>query len=540
MAGLATAFGSGAMTNSIDEVEQVEVALVIGSNTTENHPVIGAALRRGATRHGMKLIVADPREIGLVKDATIWLRQRPGSDAALVNAMLHVILAEGLENREYIANKTENFEAVRQAVEKCTPAWAEQISGVPAQKIIEAARLYAGAGSAAIYYAMGITQHRAGTDNVKALANLALACGHLGERGTGVNPLRGQNNVQGACDMGALPGDLPGYQKTANKAVRDRFAAAWGVKRMPAKPGLTLTDAMDAAHDGSLKAMIVMGENPMLSDPDQNHVRAALERLELLVVMDIFPTETTELAHVVLPAACWAEKEGTFTNTERRVQRVRKAVDAPGQAKPDWWILNQLSKRLGLDADFANPRQIHEEVRLVTPSYCGITYARLERLGGLQWPCPTTSHPGTCILHQGGCARGKGLFNVVEFAEPEELPSKAYPYTLTTGRILQQYHTASMTRRSAGLNDLAPECKVEVNPADAEALGLVQGGKVRVRSRRGEITATALVTGRVAPGVVFIPFHFAEAAANKLTIKSLDPVAKIPELKVCAVKLEAA
>lgn len=540
MAGLATAFGSGAMTNSISEVEEVEVALVIGSNTTENHPIIGAALRRGVLHHGAKLIVADPREIGLTQDACLWLRQRPGTDLALLNAMLHVIFSQGLEDTAYIQQKTENLDAAKDAVKDCTPAWAQEITGVPAEKIIQAAQLYAGAKSAAIYYAMGITQHTRGTDNVKALANLALACGHLGQRGTGVNPLRGQNNVQGACDMGALPGDLPGYQKTADQAVRQKFAQAWGVKRLPAKAGITLTESMGAAQDGAVTGMIIMGENPMLSDPDQKHVKAALKKLELLVVLDIFPTETTELAHVVLPAACWAEKEGTFTNTERRVQRVRQAVDAPGLAKPDWWILNELGKRLGLKTSFTSPKQINQEIRQVTPAYCGITYPRLEKLGGLQWPCPTTNHPGTCVLHEGGCKRGKGFFSPVHFAGPAEPVSKAYPFTLTTGRHRYHYHTASMTKRSAGLSDLAPVCQVEINPIDAANLGLAENDAVQVRSRRGRITVFAHLTQRVAPGVVFIPFHYAEAAVNKLTQNALDPIAKIPELKVCAVKLEKA
>lgn len=540
MAGLATAFGSGAMTNSIGEIEHAEVLLVIGSNTTENHPVIGAAMRRAVLHHGAKLIVADPREIGLTQDAALWLRQRPGTDLALINGLIHVILENGWQNQEYIDQHTTNFEALAQTVKSYTPERVAEITGVPAEKIKQAARLYAQAGCAGIYYAMGITQHHNGTDNVKALANLALVCGHLGKPSSGVNPLRGQNNVQGACDLGALPGDLTGYQKVADLLSRQRFAQAWGVDSLPDKPGLTVTEMMDAALAGSLKALLVMGENPALSDPDSNHVRQALEAVEFLVVMDIFLTETAQLADVVLPTACWAEKDGTFTNTERRVQRVRKAVPPPGQAKPDWWILTELGRRLGQDWSYRNPHQIYQEILEVTPSYAGITYRRLERLGGLQWPCPDTRHPGTPILHVGGCARGKGLFSPVEHQEPAETTDSDYPLVLTTGRLLYHYHTGSMTRRVEGLNQLAAQCLVEINPSDARDLGVVDGGRVRISSRRGEVDAQAWVTERVPAGVIFMPFHFAEAAANRLTNKALDPDCKIPELKVCAVRLKAA
>jgi len=540
VAGLATAFGSGAMTNSIGEIEHAEVLLVIGSNTTENHPVIGAAIRRAVLHHGAKLIVADPREIGLTQDAALWLRQRPGTDLALINGLIQVILENGWQNQEYIDQHTENFEALAQTVKSYPPQRVAEITGVPAEKIVEAARLYAQAGRAGIYYAMGITQHHNGTDNVKALANLALVCGHLGKPSSGVNPLRGQNNVQGACDLGALPGDLTGYQKVADLLSRQRFAQAWGVDSLPDTPGLTVTEMMDAALAGSLKAMLIMGENPALSDPDSNHVRQALRRMDLLVVMDIFLTETAQLADVVLPTACWAEKDGTFTNTERRVQRVRKAVPPPGQAKPDWWVLTELGKRLGQDWNYRTPQQIFEELRRLTPSYAGITYRRLERLGGLQWPCPDTRHPGTPILHVGGCARGKGLFSPVEHQEPAEPIDSDYPLVLTTGRLLYHYHTGSMTRRVEGLNQLAAQCLVEINPADARELGVSDGARVQVSSRRGEVTAQAWVTDRVPAGVVFMPFHFAESAANLLTNKALDPDCKIPELKVCAVRLKAA
>ncbi len=528
------------MTNSIGEMEDCEVMFIIGSNTNENHPVIGSTLRRAVTQKGGKLIVADPRRIGMVRDATIWLQHRPGTDAALINGMLNVILAQGLQNQEFIDSRTENFEAMKKVVAGYTPDKVSEITGVPAKDIIAAARLYAGAKTGAIFYAMGITQHTNGTDNVKNLANLAMVCGHVGRPATGVNPLRGQNNVQGACDMGGLPGDLPGYQKVADLQARKKVAAIWGRKTLPAKVGLTVTEMMDATEHGEVKVLYIMGENPMVSDPNLRHVEKSLKKTEFLVVQDIFLTETAALADVVLPSAAWAERDGTFTNTERRVQRIRKAVDAPGQAREDWWIITQLAKRLNQKWDYKSPKQVFDEIAKVTPSYAGISYARLERGNGLQWPCPTSRHPGTPILHAAGFARGKGFFTPVEHQEPAETPNKAYPFTLTTGRILYHYHTRSMTGRAEGLNQLAPECEVEINPADARSLRIKDGQMVKVASRRGAVTAKAWVTDRVAKGVVFMPFHFAEAAANRLTIGALDPVAKIPEFKVCTVKLQKA
>ncbi|MFH2126395.1 MAG: molybdopterin-dependent oxidoreductase, partial [Pseudomonadota bacterium] len=530
------AFGSGAMTNSIAEMADTDVMLVIGSNTTENHPVIGTVLRRNVLLNGGKIIVCDPRKIGLVQDAALWLRQRPGSDVALINGLLNVIFSEGLQNQAFIDERTENVAQCKDAVLSYTPEKVEQITGVPADDIRSAARLYAGAERAAIFYAMGITQHRNGTDNVKALANLAMACGHIGRPGTGVNPLRGQNNVQGACDMGGLPNVYPGYQKVDDPAINRKMTEAWGVDLLPNQPGLTLTEIIEDVHHDRIKALYVMGENPVLSDPDSNHVKTALENCHFLVVQDIFLTETAALADVVLPSACWAESDVTFTNTERRVQMVRKAVPAPGLARDDWRILADLCTRFDVPGGYNSAKQVMDEIAKVTPSYGGISYPRLER-GGLQWPCPDIRHPGTPILHAQGFTRGKGLFAALEHIEPAELPDAGYPYTLTTGRILYQYHTGTMTRRSGGLNDLAPHCQVEINPADAEELGLKNGDQVRVASRRGQIEAEAWVTPRVGPKVVFIPFHYAESPVNKLTNKVLDPVAKIPEYKVCAVQV---
>ncbi len=540
MAGLATSFGSGAMTNSIAEIEDCPAMLVIGSNTTENHPVIGTVMRRAVMNKGAKIVVADPREIPLVQDAAIYLRQRPGTDLALINGLIHVILRDGLADQEFIDSRTEGFEAVKESIDKYDPASVEKITGIPAADIEAAARILGEAERAGIFYAMGITQHTVGTDNVKALANLAMVTGNVGKESAGVNPLRGQNNVQGACDMGALPGDFPAYQKVANPEMRDKFAAAWGLESISESPGMTLTEMMAAAYEGKLKAMYIMGENSLLSDPDVNHVRKAIANLEFFVVQDIFLTETAEVADVVFPSACFAEKDGTFTNTERRVQRIHKAVNPPGQAWPDWKVLAELGGRLAEGWAYDGPEAIMEEIASVTPSYAGINYGRLKKLGGLHWPCPDEEHGGTCVLHVDNFARGKGLFNVVEHVEPAELPDEAYPFTMTTGRVLYQYHTGTMTRRSAGLEDMAPECLVEVNPADAEALGLADGDMVKVSSRRGEIEAKAWVTDRVGQGVIFVPFHYAEAAANELTNAALDPISKIPELKVCAVNLEKA
>ncbi len=537
VAGLAQAFGSGAMTNSIADLEQADAIFVIGSNTTECHPVIGAAIKRAALA-GARLIVADPRAIELTDYAELHLRQRPGTDAALVNALAHVILAEGLHDEAFIAQRTEGFEEWRASVLPYTPELAEKITGVPAADIVRAARLYASAPAASIVYSMGITQHACGTDNVLALANLAMLTGNIGRPGAGVNPLRGQNNVQGACDMGALPNVYPGYQAVADEEVRRKFEAAWGVP-LPASAGLTLVEMINAAADGRLKALYIMGENPMLSDPDITHVEEALRRLDLLVVQDIFLSETAQLADVVLPAAAFAEKDGCFTNTERRVQRVRKALAPPGQARDDWRIICDLSQRLGYPMDYPEPAAIQAEIARVTPIYGGITHERLAR-GSLQWPCPDERHPGTPILHTERFARGRGKFHPVEFLPAPELPDEDYPFLLSTGRILEHFHTGTMSRHSQVLDTLVSVGAIEVNPADARRLGLADGEPVRVSSRRGQIEIPARVTERVAPGTVFLAFHYREAPANRLTIAALDPVAKIPELKVCAVRLEPA
>ncbi|OPL15198.1 MAG: formate dehydrogenase [delta proteobacterium MLS_D] len=526
------------MTNSIGEIEVSDLIFAIGTNTTENHPVIASCIKRAVRQRGTPLIVADPRNIELVKYADLWLRHRPGTDVALLNGMMNVIITEDLADREYIATRTENFEAMKAVVEKYTPEYVENICGVPADDIRKAARMYAGAGTAAILYTMGITQHTTGVDNVKSTANLSMLCGNVGVEGGGVNPLRGQNNVQGACDMGALPNVYTGYQQVTNDEARAKFEKAWGVT-LPAQPGLTIVDVMDAAHEGKVKALYVMGENPMMSDPDITHVEEALKRLDLLIVQDILPGETTKLAHVVLPAACYAEKEGTFSNTERRVQRVRKAVEAPGQARADWEIIAGISEKLGYSMQYTSAEDIMNEIRALTPSYAGIAYDRIDHTG-IQWPCPSEEHPGTKFLHKDRFTRGLGLFSAIEYRPPAEEPDKNYPFVLTTGRVLYHYHTGTMSRLSKGMMERYPESLVEVNPADAEKLGIADGGSVRVSSRRGSVTAKTLITDRVAPGVVFMNFHFREAAVNLVTNPVFDPVAKIPEYKVCAVRLEAA
>lgn len=535
MAGLATVFGSGAMTNSIAGIENNDVLFVIGSNTTEAHPVIGLRMKK-AVRKGAKLIVADPRKIDLVRYSHLWLQQRPGTDVALLNSMMHVILKEDLIDKEFILTRTEGFEEFKKSLEEYTPEYGEKITGVSRDKIIQAARLYSKAERAGIYFAMGITQHTHGTDNVYAIANLALMTGNLGLESAGVNPLRGQNNVQGACDMGCLPDVFPGYQKVNNPAINQKFRDAWGVS-LSDKSGLTAQEMIWGAESGALKALYIIGENPVLTDPDANHTIKAFKNLEFLLVQDIFMTETAELADVVLPAASFAEKEGTFTNTERRVQRIRKAVEPPGEAKEDSWIIMELSNRLNYPMKYGSIEEVFMEAKSLWPALSGITYRRIEKQG-IQWPCPTIDHPGTPYLFKDGFPRGKALFTAVKYKESKELPDENYPFILSTGRQLFQYHTCSMTGRVDAIAAVASEGYVELNPDDAERLGITHGEKVRVSSRRGAIVVSARISERPRKGMVFIPFHFKETAANVLTNPALDPVARIPELKVCAVKIE--
>jgi formate dehydrogenase major subunit len=497
-------------------------------------------MKRAVRKHGAKLILIDPRKIELADFATLHLRQKPGSDVAIYNAMAHVLIQEGLIDTDFIAARTEGFEAFAQEMDAWTPQRAEQISEVPAQQIVAAARLYGEASASAIFWAMGITQHTHGTDNVKVLSNLALLTGNVGRPGTGLNPLRGQNNVQGACDMGGLPNVFSGYQPVTSAEAREKMARHWQqpVSSLSDTPGLTVTEIMNSALEGKIKAIYVVGENPMLSDPNLNHVAEALETVPFLVVQDIFKNETAAMADVVLPALSFAEKIGTFTNTERRVQMVRPVLPPPGQARNDWEIIRDVANLMGANWQVSDPCEIFDEMASVTPQYAGMSHARLEQ-GGIQWPCPTADHPGTPYLHAGQFTRGKGLFAVADYLPPAEETCDEYPLILSTGRILYHWHGGTMSRRSPGLETIAPEAEVEINPGDAHVYGIEDGALVRVWSRRGAVVATARTTCRSPVGTIFMTFHYAEAAANLLTINAVDPVAKIPEYKVCAVQMEA-
>ncbi len=527
------------MTNTIADIEKAQVILITGSNTSENHPVLSSFVKRAVNRHGAKLIVVDPRRIKITAFAHKYLRPNLGTDVAWLNGLMHVIVKEKLYDQEFVTQRTKGFDELKKVLETYTPEHVSQITGIPPQQLIETARLYASGKPASILYCMGITQHTTGTDNVKCLANLAMLCGNLGVAGGGVNPLRGQNNVQGACDMGGLPDVYSGYQKVADPEVRKRMEAAWNIADLPETPGLKATEMVPKAHDGSLKAMYIVGENPLVSDPDLNHAEVSISRLDFLVVQDIFMTETAAQAHVVLPSACFAEKEGTFANTERRVQRVRKAVEPPGEAWDDWRITCEIAGHMGTPMVYADSRAIMEEIARVTPSYGGITYDRIEH-EGLHWPCPNAEHPGTPILHVGQFPIGVGVLHPIEFIAPAEQADTEYPLYLTTGRVLYHYHTGTMTMKTEGLNERAPECFVEVSPRDAQEHGLQEGVKVEIASRRGAIQAVVKLSEMAVDGTVFIPFHFAEAAANRLTNAALDPTSKIPEYKVCAVKLAKA
>ncbi len=509
----------------------MEVIFIIGSNTKESHPVIANRMIK-AYRNGARIILADPRGIPMARFAEVHLQLRPGTDLALLNGIARVIVKEGLKNTEFIRDNTQKFEEWEKSLEPFTPEYVESVTGVPAGLIVKAARLYGGSRKAGLFYTMGITQHTHGTDNVSAVANLALVTGNIGRESTGINPLRGQNNVQGACDSGALPNVYPGYQKVNAPENREKFEKAWG-PALPDKPGLTATEMFN----GSIKALYIMGENPVLTDANQGHVVHALEGMEFIVVQDIFMTETAKLADVVLPAACFAEKEGTFTNTERRVQLVRKAVNPPGEAREDLSILMGIAGRIGLPASYCGAEDVFAEMGSLWQGVQGITYGRLRR-GGIQWPCPSKDHPGTRYLYKTGFPVGRPPFTVVPFTPPAELPDAQYPYLLTTGRNLFQYHSGSMTRRVRQIEEHAGRAYAEISPADAAALGVKEGDVISITSRRGTIDISARVTGGIRKGIVFIPMHYAEAAANVITNNALDPVAKIPEFKACAARIE--
>jgi len=533
--GLAAAFGSGAMTNSLPELAQAQAIFIIGSNTTEAHPIAAKWIFRGKV-NGAKLIVADPRWIQLSDLADVAVQQRLGSDVALINGMMHVILKEGWQDQAYIDERTEGFAELKAKLADYPPDKVAKITGIPAETIRKMAELFAKNKPAAIVYAMGITQHTTGVDNVKSCANLAMLTGNVGVASGGVNPLRGQNNVQGACDMGSLPNVFTGYQPVADEAANKKFSEAWG-KDLPKKPGLTIMEMFQGIDDGKIKALYVVGENPMVTDPDLHHVEAALKKLEVFIVQDVFLTQTAKLASIVLPGTSFAEKDGTFSNTERRVLLVRQACAPIGESRPDWQIVCDLSTRVGYPMNYASPEEIFEEIKKLTPSYAGMSYARLEA-GGLQWPCPTPEHPGTMYLHKDRFTRGKGQFHAIDYKPPAEEPDADYPLFLTTGRSFVHYHSGTMTRVSPTLHRELETGYLEISPADAKDLHIKDGERVKVSSRRGEIQIKAKVSRKVDRGTVFIPFHFAEAAANVLTNPAYDPVAKIPEYKACAVKVE--
>ena len=561
VAGLASSFGSGAMSNSMDDVAgQAKAFFVIGSNTTEQHPVFGAMIRRAVRFRGAQLVVADPRRIDLAEFADLHLQHRPGTDVALINGLMHVVLERGWEDRGFIEARTEGFDEFRATLAGYPPDRVSTITGVPVEQLHQAAEILAQNKPTAVIWAMGITQHTTGVQNVMNLANLQMLLGNMGVAGGGVNPLRGQNNVQGACDMGALPNVFPAYQSVKDEAARKKFAAAWGLApeenqadvELPTTTGLTATEMLPAAIAGRMKGLYILGEDPVMSDPDTTHVREALSAVDFLLLQEIFPSETSVYADVLLPGASFAEKSGTFTNTERRVQRVQQAIEPEGDARADWQIISWIAKRLlGSNAarvragaefagwDYSDTNDVLREINAVAPSYAGITAERLERGDRLQWPCPDAASPGTPILHTRQFTRGKGLFMSIEHLPPAEQPDDDYPMVLSTGRVLYHWHGGEMTRRAAGLMAACPEAQVELNPDDAEQLGLNGNRRVQLTSRRGSIQAQAWITDRVPPGMVFANFHFPEASANVLTNPALDPECKIPEYKFAAVKVEA-
>ncbi len=525
------------MTNSIAEIEDADCIFIIGSNTSVAHPLVAHRVFK-AKEKGAKVIVADPRRIQMAHFADIHVRQNLGSDVALINGLMNVIIAKDIHNKQFIESRTEGFDALAETVKNYTPEKVSEITGIRAEDIIKIAETYAGAEKSTILYAMGITQHSHGVDNVKSLANLAMLTGQIGRESTGVNPLRGQNNVQGACDMGGLPNVFPAYQVVTDEKNREKFQSKWSCE-ISGKVGLTIMEMMNGLESGDIKGMVVLGENPVGSDPDVNHVKHALESAEFLCVIDIFLTDTAKLAHVVLPGVSFAEKEGTFTNTERKVMRVRKAVEPMGDSKPDWEIIRDLSTKFGLEMKYESPEEIFNEIAELTPSYGGLDYQRLEQ-GGIPWPCPTKEHPGTPVLHTQQFSRGKGLFHAIEYRPPEELADDDFPLQLTTGRFFPHYHTGTMTRNSPSLHSEMPEGYFEIHPDDAAKLGIKNNDWAKVSSRRGEVLSKAHVTDLVSPGVVFMSFHFMEANANALTNAALDPICKIPEYKVCAIKVEKA
>lgn len=550
VAGLAASLGSGAMTNSMDDVAQYSKAmLIIGSNITEQHPVFGTKIRQAVLKRKLKLVVADPRKIEITEFASLHLQHRSGTDIALINGLMYIILQNGWEDRQFISSRTESYDEFRETIKKYNPRVTSEITGISVEQLNQAAEILALNKPMAVIWAMGITQHIVGVMNVMSLANLQMLLGNIGLPGGGVNPLRGQNNVQGACDMGSLPNVYPGYQAVTNGTVRQKFENAWGVS-LSEKIGMTVTEMIPAAGEGKVRALYIMGEDPIMSDPNSQHIRYCLEKCDFIVLQEIFPSETSVYADVLLPSASFAEKTGTFTNTERRIQMVHKAIEPPGEAMEDWRIITELAKKMLatmsrkiIDGKFSrweynDTGEVMDEIASLTPSYIGVSHKRLENGITLQWPVLSATHPGTPILHTSGIARGRGKFMPIEHLPPAEMPDDEYPMVLNTGRVLYHWHGGEITRRSKGLLEIYTKPLIEINPDDGDYLKLNNRNKVRITSRRGSIEAEAWITDRVPPGMVFANFHFPEASANELTIDALDPIAKIPEYKICAVKIE--
>lgn len=539
VAGLAMTLGSGAMTNPISDItNDVDLIMLVGSNPEEAHPVIGMQIRQAVAR-GTHLIVVDPRKIRLAKDADIHIRLKPGTNVAFANGMINIIINEGLADEKFIRERTEGFEELKEIVKDYTPEKVAEICNIDVDQLCEAARMYAKAKKAPIIYCLGVTEHSSGTEGVMSLSNLAMVVGKIGKSGCGVNPLRGQNNVQGACDMGALPGDFPGYQKVTNERVVEKFEKAWNVK-LSRKPGLHATDVFPAAVRKEIRGLFIFGEDPVVSDPDQGHVIKALESLDFLVLCDLFMTKTAKYADVILPGTSYAEKEGTFSNTERRVQRVRKAVTVEGEMRLDTDIFTDIMNRMGYPQPYLRADEIMDEIASLTPSFGGISHKRLDAGESLQWPCPDKNHPGTPILHTEKFARGLGLFYPAPYRESMELPDDDYPFILMTGRVLYHYNAMAMTGRTPGLVEKSGSSFIEINTEDALRLGISDGESVKLTSRRGSVVSKARVGDKVSVGETWMPFHFSDAFANVLTNAVLDKFARIPEYKVCAIKIEKA
>jgi len=532
---LALTFGSGAMTNSIADTKKTDLFFMVGSNPDTSHPTIGMRIHQAIDR-GAKLIVVDPRRTRLAERADLWLRILPGTDVAFLNGMMHVILEENLWDRKFVEERTEDFAELQNLVKKYTPDQVERITGIPEDQLRQAARMYAAEGRNAIFWGMGITHYVTGTDRVKSLANLSMLCGKVGMEGGGCNPLRGQNNVQGACDMGALFNTLPGYGGLENDDLFDKYEKIWKIK-LPRRPGKPATEVWENIFKGDIRGLYIFGEDPAVADANIAHVQSALEKVDFLVVQDIFLTDTAKMADVVLPAACFAEKDGTFTCTERRVQRIRKAVEPPGEAKADWQIFCELSKKMGYEMEYGSAEDVFNEVRQLLPQYAGITYARLEKVG-LQWPVPSEDHPGTPVLHTEKFTRGKGLFIAEDYIPPIELPDEEFPLLFTTGRDLSRYNFSSMTGKTQEIDEISPECFAEVHPEDAARFGITDKCWVRLTSRRGSVKMRAMVTDRTQQGTIFTTYNHLEALVNFLTLDALDRLSRTPEYKLCAIKVE--